>query len=430
MTARTADHRLRPPATTPRRVATVAPPDLPRLLAPQPDLAHHLDRLGALPVNGSELIRLAHEAGVAGRGGAGFPTARKLAAVAGARGRRVVVANGTEGEPLSAKDKTLLTRSPHLVLDGLDAAAEAVGASRRIVSIERGNPAVFASLRAALAERRDGGVEIVLTPRRYVSGQESALVDFLDGGPGRPTLSRPFERGVGGQPTLVDNVETLAHLALVARFGPQWYRGVGTPSDPGTALVTVSGAVAYPGVYEIPYGTPLAAVLDHAGADGAPATPAGVLIGGYFGRWLGGAAARGVTLDRDGLAAHGAGLGCGVIAVVGQGSCAVAELARVAEWYAGASAGQCGACTWGLRDLAAATGALDAGTPDPAAVGDIRRWAGMVRGRGACRLPDGAATFLESGIEVFAAEIDDHAAGHCGRDDRRLLPVPAQEVWR
>jgi NADH:ubiquinone oxidoreductase subunit F (NADH-binding) len=407
--------RLRPPA-----------PGEPRLLAPAPDLASHLARLGHLPRHqAADLIEIVGRSGLTGRGGAGFPTARKLHAVAGGRGAKVVVANGTEGEPLSAKDKTLLVRSPHLVLDGLDAAARTVRATRRIICIERGNPSVYAALRLALVERGDDAVEVFLTPRRYITGQESALVNFLDGGSGKPTLARPFEHGVGGRPTLVDNVETLAHLGLIARFGSDWYRSAGTPSDPGTTLTSLGGALGRPGVYEIPLGTPLSHLLGHADARAIR----GVLIGGYYGRWVAGSAVDRITLDRQGLAPHAAGLGCGVVAVIDKESCAVAELARVAAWYAASSAGQCGACTWGLRDLASATAAADTGRAGPAPIDDIRRWSAMVKGRGACRLPDGAAGFLESGIEVFAAEIADHQHGRCRRPDRHLLPVPGTEPW-
>ena len=407
--------RLRPPA-----------PGEARLLAGAPDLSSHLARLGHLPRHHSaDLIEIVGRSGLTGRGGAGFPTARKLQAVASGRGGKVVVANGTEGEPLSAKDKTLLVRSPHLVLDGLDMAARTVRATRRIVCIERGHPGVYAALRLALAERGDDGVEVVLTPRRYITGQESALVNFLDGGAGKPTLARPFEHGVGGHPTLVDNVETLAHLGLIVRFGSDWYRSAGTASDPGTTLTTLGGALARPGVYEIPLGMPLSQLLRHADARRVR----GVLIGGYFGRWVPAEALDSITIDSGGLAPHKAGVGCGVVAAIDKDSCAVAELARVAAWYAASSAGQCGACTWGLRDLASATAALDHGLPDPAPVDDIRRWTAMVKGRGACRLPDGAAAFLESGIEVFAAEIAEHQNGRCRRPDRQLLPVPGTEAW-
>jgi NADH:ubiquinone oxidoreductase subunit F (NADH-binding) len=395
------------------------------LLDGPPDLASHLHRFGPAPARGRHLIAMAAAAGLTGRGGAGFPTARKLEAVATRRGPKLVIGNGTEGEPLSAKDKTLMVQAPHLVLDGLDAAADAVGASRRIICIERGNPPIYRALRAALHERNDTRTEIVATPRRYISGQETALVDYLNGGPGRPTLDRPSERGVGGRPSLVDNVETLAQLALVSRFGPEWYRSAGTPDDPGSTLVTVEGAVLRPGVYEIPKGLPLTDLFGHVGAR----RPRAVLVGGYFGRWLDASAVESVQLDRTSLGRYGATLGSGVIAVLDDSCCAVAELARVAAWYAASSAGQCGACTWGLRDLSTATAAVYAGNPDGAAVADIGRWSEMVKGRGACRLPDGAVAFLQSGISVFADEITDHQRGTCGRADHGVLLVPRPEEW-
>ena len=154
-----------------------------------------------------------------------------------------------------------------------------------------------------------------------------------------------------------------------------------------------------------------------------------MLIGGYFGPWLDPRAAAIITLDPSSLAAHEAGFGCGVIAVLDGDTCAVAELARVAHWYAQASARQCGACTWGLRDLATATTAIAAGDPDPKATADIRRWTDMIKGRGGCRLPDGAAAFLQSGTEVFADEISLHQTGRCTRSDRGLLPTPDPDPW-
>jgi NADH:ubiquinone oxidoreductase subunit F (NADH-binding) len=385
-----------------------APPVPGRLLVPGHDLATHLSNFGPTPSIGGRLIGLTHEAGLLGRGGAGFPTARKLSAVESARGAKTVVANGTEGEPLSSKDKVLLTTAPHLVLDGLDLAADAVGARRRIVAIESGNAGVERAVRAAVAERDDRHTEVLLTPRRYVSGQESALVDRIEGGLGRPTLRRPFEAGVGGRPTLIDNVETLAHLALIARMGPDAYR-------PGTLLLTVTGDVTRPGVYEVPIGTNLGAVLRQAGA---VTDCRGVLVGGYYGRWVRPEAVRTAVVDAGRM-------GCGVVSVVGD-TCAVQEMARVAAWFAASSAGQCGACTWGLRDLAAATRAVADGRRGTAEIG---RWTVMVAGRGACKLPDGAVAFLTSGLDVFAEEIDEHRAGRCSRVDRGHLPTPMPEAW-
>jgi NADH:ubiquinone oxidoreductase subunit F (NADH-binding) len=423
------------PAPAPRRRSHPAGPTaLPRLLLGGPGRDAHLATYGPVPPTGPALVDAVAAAGLRGRGGAGFPTARKLRAVASGRGGAVVVANGTEGEPLSSKDKALLVGHPHLVIDGLCAAADAVGAGRRILAIEDGHPDVEAAVTAAVGARPADGVEIVVTPRRYVSGQETALVDLVGGGPGRPTAHRPFERGVDGRPTLVDNVETLAQVALIARYGADWYREVGTPDEPGSLLVTVAGAVARPGVYEVAHGHGVGDLLDHAGA-GAPRA---VLFGGYYGRWLPAAAATGARLARASLAPLGADLGCGVLAVLPDGVCALDEVARVAAWYAAASAGQCGTCRWGLRDLAGAASALatagggraaTGATCDATVVDDLWRWTAMVDGRGGCRLPDGAATFIRSALDVFADEVDDHRRGACRRTHTPILPTPAPEPW-
>jgi len=268
-----------------------APSGAARLLMPTggAGLAAHVERLGARPFGSPPLISEIARSGLRGRGGAGFPTAVKLNAVAGRR-NPIVVANGTEGEPLSAKDKTLLLRSPHLVLDGLALVAEAVGASVSVVCIDRSATRVASAVEGALAERRAAGSdrvaqEIRLTPTRYVVGEETALIHWLNGGDAKPTTTppRPFERGMGGRPTVVLNVETLAQVALVARFGAEWFCRAGTPEEPGTVLMTVGGAVSRPGVYEVGLGSPLTTVL---GSAGVAETSVAVLLGGYFGTWM------------------------------------------------------------------------------------------------------------------------------------------------
>ncbi len=238
-------------------------------------LAEHRARYGRAPIPGRrprrELIDVAAAAGLRGRGGAGFPTARKLAAVAGGRGPRIVAVNATEGEPASSKDRTLLTHVPHLVLDGALVAATAAGAERIVVAVDRADRPAVRMLRAALAERRAAGettdIEIAETPTRYVAGEESALVRYLNGGDAKPQAARrrPFEEGVDGRPTLIQNAETLAHLAQITRFGPEWFRGTGTADEPGTTLVTVTGAVAHPAVVEVPVGTRVEDILTRAG---------------------------------------------------------------------------------------------------------------------------------------------------------------------
>jgi len=410
---------------------------LPRLLPSVPvrTLAEHLAHFGPAPRPHHGLVDEVEAAGLQGRGGAGFPTAVKMRAVAGGR-RPVVVANGTEGEPASAKDRALLSAAPHLVLDGVVAAAEAVGAAEAIVCVERSAVGVIRVVEHALAERRAARVDriavrVEATPDRYVAGEASALVHWLNGGDAKPTFvaTHLSDKGVGGRPTLVDNVETLAHVALIARHGAAWFRNVGTASDPGSALVTISGAASRPGVYEVPLGVSLGTVLWAAGADAAR-TPA-VLVGGYFGTWIPGAQIDGVTLDGASLGRVGAAFGCGAIAVLPSGRCGLAEAARIARWLAGENAGQCGPCMFGLPAIAAAMDALVAGEPSGGAEQDLRRWLGLVKGRGACKHPDGAARFVESSLRVFRDEI----IVHRGRrrpcpDTTPLLPTPAPGPWR
>jgi NADH:ubiquinone oxidoreductase subunit F (NADH-binding) len=395
--------------------APLAPP---WLLPTGPTVIEHLRTLGPLPAHGPEVIGLIETSGLRGRGGAAFRTARKLAAVGSRPGRRVVIANGTEGEPLSGKDTALILHAPHLVLDGLAVAVAAVQAELSVICVEARRRDLMAALRAAAADRRDPvPVEILETPARYVSGQESALAQWVGGGPARPTGRRPDISGVGGRPTLVDNVETLANLALIARFGPAWYRRVGKHDDPGTRLVSVSGQVRRGGVYEIATGYSLADLLVRSGAE----SPRAVLLGGYSGRWIRPDST--TTLDSTNL-------GAGIVVAIGNDTCALHEVARVAEWFAANSARQCGACEFGLADIAGGVGRLDEGRNQDQVVADLRRWTAMVRKRGACHLPDGAADFVSSALDVFRAEIDEHGTGTCARARRSFLPTPSPEPWR
>jgi NADH:ubiquinone oxidoreductase subunit F (NADH-binding) len=430
-------------------------PGLPRLLAGIPargalPLREHLALHGEFPaVEGrgrarrgaaSGLIEEVERAGLLGRGGAGFPTAAKLRAVAGASrsplgsGRPVVVVNGAEGEPASAKDRTLLCSLPHLVIDGAQLAATAVGAQEALLGVCESASSALDAVARALDERgarrgeRVGGVQFQLcpVPNRYVAGHESALVNHLSGGPALPTFTppRPFERGVRGHPTLVCNVETLAHLALIARYGSDWFRELGTPEQPGSALVTLAGPVAHPGVYEVEHGSSLLALLD--AADGLTAQPRAVLLGGYSGTWIDGSHLREVALSDRHLSPFGASLGAGVVVVLSADACPVAELARLTRWLASQSARQCGPCLFGLDAIACAFEQLALGDAGDRPGGPHRRvergrserdlidrrlhsLAGLVRGRGACSHPDGVARLVSSALDVFAHELSDHA---------------------
>ncbi len=378
-------------------------------------LADHHRVHGPLPrLSHGQLIDAVDHSGLRGRGGADFPTAIKLRSVAARRRGAVLVVNGSETEPASAKDRLLLSRLPHLVLDGAVLAAGEIGAREIIVRFGERAGAVARALEAAIAVRADDRVRIgvVTGPDGYVTGEESAIIHALNGGNAVPTLvpPRPYERGYRGRPTLVQNPETLAQIALVARYGPRWYRELGTAADPGSALVTISGAVAAPGVYELAFGTSLRDLLAAAGGSLEPLRA--LLIGGYFGTWVSAEDALAIRLSREELRRVGCSLGAGVLIALGESSCGLHESARVIDYLAAQSAGQCGPCVYGLRAIADAVGALADGAGDDHLL-RVRRWSDDVRGRGACHHPDGAVRFVRSAIGVFADELAEHRGARC-----------------
>ncbi|MBR7837843.1 Fe-S-binding domain-containing protein [Actinospica durhamensis] len=410
------------------------------------ELPEHLDRHGPVPSftahDGEHpLIEEIARAGLAGRGGAGFPTAKKLRAVAGAkRTDRVVVANGMESEPASAKDKTLLRLAPQLVLDGIVLAADAVGARQAHLCVAP-DTGLDQRLRELVAERRALGIDpIEITvrtpPHHYVSSESSALVNWLGGGEAKPTTTPPrtAERGVGGLPTLVDNVETLAHVALIARYGADWFRERGTAESPGTTLVTLTGAVAEPGVYEIEYGTSVHDILELAHPVGDAQA---VLVGGYFGTWLPAAEAAALEYSAAGLASAGASSGAGVLAVLPPHACVLAETARILEYLGAQSSRQCGPCLFGLPATAGDFAQVAFGQPDREGTERLERRVELLLGRGACKHPDGAARLAASALRTFAPHVRRHLKwGPCPAavDARPLLPTPAETIkdgdWR
>jgi NADH:ubiquinone oxidoreductase subunit F (NADH-binding) len=386
----------------------------------------------------SMLVDEIERAGLLGRGGAAFPTATKLRAVAaaGTRRRAVVVANGAEGEPASLKDRTLLESLPHLVLDGATLAAQAVETEEVIVCVCESAGAGIDSIARAIEERaaagseRSRGLRLETVPSHYVAGQESALVSFLNGGAAKPAFTPPlpFERGVRNRPTLVDNIETLAHIALIARHGARWFRELGTPSQPGSALVTVSGAISHPGVYEIEHGAPLSALIEAGG--GATARVHGALVGGYAGSWIAGRLLSGVALSNEHLAPHGASLGAGVVLLLSADACPVAESARLARWLAGQSTRQCGPCVHGLDALASTLEELAGGIAGARVGARIGQLTALISRRGACGHPDGALKVILSALDVFEAEFAEHARhGPCAACSRAPeLPLPERPL--
>ena len=386
-------------------------------------LAAHQQRLGPLPaIPAGELITELEASGLLGRGGAAFPVGRKWRAVAErSSGGAVVLANGAEGEPLSHKDRSLMEARPHLVIDGALLAARTVGAGDIIFYIGGEHRVAEAAMRNAVAERPidvRAHARIVRAPSGYVSGEESAAVHFVDAGDARPTTTppRPFERGVGGRPTLVQNVESLALAALIARRGAAWYQGLGHGSARGIGLLTVSGAVNHSGVVEVEFGSTLSDAATAAG--GLNGDVRAVLLGGYFGGWADLDEQWGLPLDATSMRARGAALGCGVVHFLPAETCGVEATARIMTYLASQSARQCGPCVFGLAAIADAMQRLGARSPQPGDLERVVRWSGQLTGRGACRHPDGAVALLHSALQVFA----DDFAGH---QRRRCLTISA-----
>ncbi len=409
---------------------SITPRGLPRLLAAR-------EPGEPLRVRGDALIDEVERSGLRGRGGAGFPTSLKLSVVAEARGRKVVVVNGTEGEPASRKDAVLLARDPDLVIDGALAAAGAVGAGEVIMAVSRASGSALARVTEAVRRRAPMALPVRLsvagTPERFVVGEESALVHWLNGGPAKPTLTppRPSERGVDGRPTLVQNAETMAQIALIARHGADWFCRLGTDEEPGSMLVTIGGAVHAPGVHEIEIGTRMGDVLALAGGpvDGV----AGLLVGGYFGTWLRTDDPLGVLFSAAGLRPVGGSVGAGTVVVLPRSACGLAETARVSRYLARESAGQCGPCVFGLRALADASAALAGGRNAIEALQEMQELPDEIEGRGACAHPDGAARLARSALAAFPHEVHLHLQGRCTAPYHDpVLPVPqaTTEEWR
>jgi NADH:ubiquinone oxidoreductase subunit F (NADH-binding) len=399
------------------------------------DLATHLAVHGPLRIPGRDdrsfrdgILRAVAESGLLGRGGAGFPSAVKWDAVRRSARRPLLVVNAMEGEPASAKDRVLLCYSPHLVLDGAEVVAAAIGAGEIVICIADDSDPSAASVEAAIAEREAGGTRrrfaVERPPAHYVAGEESALVNWL-----ATEQSLPFQRvdksvplRVGRRTALVHNAETLSQVALIARHGPGWFRGAGTADAPGTTLVTVSGAVRSPGVVEVEMGTPIADVLARSGVD---AELSGVLVGGYGGAWID--PSRLSTPYAPGpLAAAGATHGVGILVALPASSCGIAETARIVRYMAGQSAGQCGPCVFGLPALADDMELLWSGRGDAELFDRVSRRAAQIEGRGACRHPDGVVRLVRSAFQAFAADAHAHAHGRpCrGHDAPTVLYLP------
>ena len=376
-------------------------------------LTAHYHRFGPRPScageGGHALLRRLDAAALTGRGGGHFPVAGKWRHVQAARlataSRTVVVANGAEGEPLSRKDSALLELRPHLVLDGLACAAETLDACDAVLWLHEDAHTARQSVLRALAERLAHGcddppIRVAVGPSHYLTGESSAVVRALGGGPARPVFARvPAARsGIGGRPTLVQNVESLARIATLARA-----------QDPRTVLLSIA-APDHVVVVEYPEDTALrGAVLATLGTQ----PPHAVLIGGYGGRWLGWDRAAGLLLRERDLRDCDISLGAGVLLPLATGECGLQRTADIVDFLATSGARQCGPCRFGLPAIAAIMSDLGQTRARRRDTRLLERFLSEVDGRGACHHPDGAVGLVRSALSTFADDVAAHRKGRC-----------------
>lgn len=365
------------------------------------------------------LIAHLHAAGLRGRGGAAFPTGRKLAAVAERPGKKFVVCNGEEGEPGSLKDRFLMERRPHLVLEGTLLACRAVGAKKAYLYLSQGFAAATDSLTTALREAGDegltDGVEIAFfhVPHSYVAGEETAALQAIEGKPPKPRFKppRPFEAGLFGQPTLIQNVETLAYLPLIALHGADWYREAGTAGSPGTALFSLGGDVTRPGVYELPFGVSLRALIESHGGGTPEGKPVrAVLPGGYFCGFLP-AQHLDTPLTYEDLTAKRVSMGSATVTVIAEDGPFLPRAQEITNFFARETCRQCGPCVNGTGIMDRILGQFVKGKGKAEYLEQLDFFSRTLRRRGACAHLDGAALVMASLVREFRPDLERGVAG-------------------
>jgi NADH-quinone oxidoreductase subunit F len=385
--------------------------------------------LGASP---DAVIEEVAKSGLRGRGGAGFPTGDKWRSIrTTGTGARYAVCNGAEGEPATFKDRTLLRTNPYQVLEGLAIAAYAVGAEQAYIGVKGAFTNEADAVRRALEEMQQadalGGtaIELTLGPDLYLFGEETGLEEVIEGRLPFPRIARPFMSGLFAQPpndnpTLVNNVETLANVAHILADGPDWLRASGTDSSPGTMIFTVCGDVMQEGVFELPLGTSLRHLVE----DRAGGPPDGRSLKAIFpgaSNTVLAPSELDVPLDFDSMRAIGSGLGSAGFAVFDDSACMVKAAELYSRFLYVESCGQCPACKFGSGEV---TQLLEKVESEGASDQDLESI--LVRAKGStdgqkCALPTGESLLMQSLVQVFGEEFGSHVDGTC--------PLPRELVF-
>lgn len=361
-----------------------------------------------------ELVALVMDAGLRGRGGAGFPTGKKWSFVP-EDGRSVtLIVNADESEPGTFKDRAIIEHDPHLLLEGIVIAARAIRAARVFIYIRAEYAPARAILLEAIREAREAAhidlpIEVVSGAGAYICGEESALIESIEGKRGLPRLKPPFpvQAGLQGLPTVVNNVETLSNLPFILREGAMGFRRVGTAESPGTKLVSMSGSIERAGVYEVPMGRPIAAILSEEGSGiRAGRGLKAVLTGGYSTPILTATEVATARLDFESLRDYGSDLGCGGVIVFDETVSMVKVLHSITEFFAHESCGKCTPCREGCGWMHRIATRVVEGRYEACDIDQLLHIARAMRGRTLCSLASGCAGTVESVLVKFQKEFD------------------------
>ncbi len=378
-----------------------------------------------------EIIKVVSDAGLRGRGGAGFPTGKKWQFTLEAPGEpRYLVLNGGEDEPGSKKDRVLLENLPHLVIEGTILGSYAIGAAKAYLYINARYEVAMKSINDALAEAQGAGywgrkilgsdfsldIEVVSAPHNYVAGEDTAVLEVLEGKKPWPRQKPPFPVTVGlfGKPTSVNNVETLANVAPILLKGANGYRSFGTAESTGTMIFSLNDDVNRPGVYELPFGTPLRYLIEECGGgiNGGkqikaimPAAPSSAFLPPDK---------IDTPLDHNSMRDAGSALGCGVVRLIAEGSCIVEEVLKIAEFFTAESCGQCPACRMETNTLAMMMKKVQAGQGGQPILEQFGKILAFNKGKGFCNLIAMPGPPIESALKLFPGDFESHlSTGKC-----------------
>ena len=405
----------------------------------------------AVELGPDAVIEEVQRSGLRGRGGGGFPTGRKWRGVRDQPGtERYVVANGAEGEPGTYKDRALMAANPYQLVEGVIIAGFAVGARHAYIALKERFTAEREAVTRAVAEMQEAGIcrdcdiTIVGGPDEYLFGEEKALLEVIEGNAPLPRLLPPHEHGLfatapqvgweatgpapghrGPQesnPTLVNNVETLANVPHILTQGSDWFRSMGTTEAPGNVVATVVGDVVAPDVGEVELGTPLANVIQAVGSGlGADRTVKAVFSGvanpAVTGDLLG------VLLDYEAFQAIGSGMGAAGFIVYDDTACMVEVARQFSRFLYVESCGQCPPCKLGSGEITARLERIEAGAGTEREVDEIRYWVKRVTDGNRCYLAVEEQLVVASILSAFAGEVAEHVElGRCPRP--RPVPLP------